>query len=503
MAVLVVVYLLTIFTKMHAWECPLITDQKKVELIIDNSLVRRGESVKMECVDENTDVKYRWNFKGNNDTTYRLLANKYNIYPIFNLSDVDCGYYTCQTYTDCGMSPMSNIVHLQLQDIMAMIPPPQGGSSEDSISLLAISIIAGSIVASMTTAVFLIIIGHNKYMQNKNKEHSENRQVIEQSRRDQEGLHTREHLSVDGSHQNEEHRSENDVDIQTLANFSHAKSCEVLQPLICDEWEFPRQMLHFQGMLLGQGEFGEVQLAYAVDPSDGDKQTKVAVKYLRKNATDVDRKDFLQELRLMKTFTSAHPNVVSLFGCCTSSDPVYIILEFVKNGCLQNHLRASHSALIYQNLHQNVKNVSSWDLLHFGWQVAKGMSFLASMKCIHRDLATRNILLDENNTCKISDFGFARDVKGSTPYGTMPSAQVINEINRGYRLPRPTHCSRELYDIMVGCWNVQQEERPTFSQLCSRVGKLAENHRREYLHLDMFEENLYVNIDNNHNDEKL
>ncbi|XP_077866477.1 tyrosine kinase receptor Cad96Ca-like [Saccoglossus kowalevskii] len=309
-------------------------------------------------------------------------------------------------------------------------------------------------------------------------------------------------------------------------------------------------MLHFQGMLLGQGEFGEVQLAYAVDPSDGDKQTKVAVKYLRKNATDVDRKDFLQELRLMKTFTSAHPNVVSLFGCCTSSDPVYIILEFVKNGCLQNHLRASHSALIYQNLHQNVKNVSSWDLLHFGWQVAKGMSFLASMKCIHRDLATRNILLDENNTCKISDFGFARDVKGtdvyqkktqgklplrwmaieslnhsyyssksdiwsygivlweivtlgSTPYGTMPSAQVINEINRGYRLPRPTHCSRELYDIMVGCWNVQQEERPTFSQLCSRVGKLAENHRREYLHLDMFEENLYVNIDNNHNDEKL
>ena len=29
---------------------------------------------------------------------------------------------------------------------------------------------------------------------------------------------------------------------------------------------------------------------------------------------------------------------------------------------------------------------------------------------IHRDLAARNILVDENLVCKISDFGFARDV---------------------------------------------------------------------------------------------
>ncbi|XP_077866479.1 uncharacterized protein LOC144354687 [Saccoglossus kowalevskii] len=70
----------------------------------------------MECVDENTDVKYRWNFKGNNDNPFRLLAIGYNIYRIFNLSDVDCGYYTCQTYTRVDISSMSNVVHLQLHD---------------------------------------------------------------------------------------------------------------------------------------------------------------------------------------------------------------------------------------------------------------------------------------------------------------------------------------------------------------------------------------------------
>ena len=49
------------------------------------------------------------------------------------------------------------------------------------------------------------------------------------------------------------------------------------------------------------------------------------------------------------------------------------------------------------------------DLIIFGYQIARGMSFVASRNIIHRDLAARNILLDGRRNAKIADFGMARE----------------------------------------------------------------------------------------------
>jgi serine/threonine protein kinase len=51
------------------------------------------------------------------------------------------------------------------------------------------------------------------------------------------------------------------------------------------------------------------------------------------------------------------------------------------------------------------------DLLFIGYQIAKGMEYLAKKRFLHRDLAARNVLIAENFECKISDFGLADESK--------------------------------------------------------------------------------------------
>ncbi|KAJ8039413.1 Fibroblast growth factor receptor 1 [Holothuria leucospilota] len=94
-------------------------------------------------------------------------------------------------------------------------------------------------------------------------------------------------------------------------------------------------------------------------------------------------------------------------------------MEYLPNGNLQQYLRSVISNNLYCRTfkHQVMQSqLASSELLDFGIQIAKGMEFLVSKKCVHRDLAARNILLGENNICKISDFGFARDVAERQEY---------------------------------------------------------------------------------------
>ena len=44
------------------------------------------------------------------------------------------------------------------------------------------------------------------------------------------------------------------------------------------------------------------------------------------------------------------------------------------------------------------------------------MAYLASQRFVHRDLATRNCLVNSNKTVKISDFGMTRTLTGSSDY---------------------------------------------------------------------------------------
>lgn len=58
---------------------------------------------------------------------------------------------------------------------------------------------------------------------------------------------------------------------------------------------------------------------------------------------------------------------------------------------------------------------------------------------------------------------------GRTPYPGMTNAEVLRQVDQGYRIPQPANCPATLYTIMRECWNAQPENRPSFSTLQYRL----------------------------------
>lgn len=47
----------------------------------------------------------------------------------------------------------------------------------------------------------------------------------------------------------------------------------------------------------------------------------------------------------------------------------------------------------------------------------------------------------------------------------MTNAEVLHQVEHGYRMPAPPSCPPALYDIMLECWNRDPMRRPTFETL--------------------------------------
>ncbi|XP_050919053.1 uncharacterized protein LOC127136544 isoform X2 [Lathyrus oleraceus] len=145
--------------------------------------------------------------------------------------------------------------------------------------------------------------------------------------------------------------------------------------------------------ILGEGGFG---LVYRCDLEDG---SKVAVKVLKREDHHGDR-EFLSEVEMLSRLH--HRNLVKLIGICTELSSRCLVYELIPNGSVESHLHGV----------DREKNPLDWSTrVKIALGAARGLAYLhedSSPHVIHRDFKSSNILLENDFTPKVSDFGLAR-----------------------------------------------------------------------------------------------
>ncbi|KAK3697936.1 hypothetical protein QZH41_013018, partial [Actinostola sp. cb2023] len=260
------------------------------------------------------------------------------------------------------------------------------------------------------------------------------------------------------------------------------------------EWNIPREKICIM-KIIGNGAFGLVHKGRVHGiGSNTVGWSVVAIKSPYADATDAEVRDLMKEFELLKAL-KPHPHVIKLLGCGEDEGRPLVIIEYVPFGDLLGYLRKSRGEDDDYYSDPEIKpntNLSSHQLLRFSWHIADGMTYLASEKIIHRDLAARNVLVGEGMSCKVTDFGMARDVSnddiylrttegrlpvkwtaiealtgsgeyttqsdvwsfgvvlyeictiGADPYPGINGKEIPERLDAGYRMPCPGHVDPEL-----------------------------------------------------------
>ncbi|XP_014284376.1 epidermal growth factor receptor [Halyomorpha halys] len=259
-----------------------------------------------------------------------------------------------------------------------------------------------------------------------------------------------------------------------------------------------------RGGVLGYGAFGTVHKGVWV-PEGESVKIPVAIKVLRERTGANTSKEFLDEAYIMASVE--HQNLLQLLGVCMTHE-MMLVTQLMPLGCLLDYVR------------NHKDRIGSKPLLNWCHQIARGMAYLEEKRLVHRDLAARNVLVQTPSCVKITDFGLAKllDINedqykaaggkmpikwlapeciqlrtfthksdvwafgvtiwelltyGGRPYESVPAREVPELLEKGERLPQPNICTIDVYVLMIKCWMLDAESRPSFKELTDEFSKMA------------------------------
>lgn len=212
---------------------------------------------------------------------------------------------------------------------------------------------------------------------------------------------------------------------------------------------------------LGQGTFGKVKLAQHQETG-----IEYAIKILDKS--DIKANELTvnvrREIAIMKALN--HKNIVNLREVLSSKSKLYIVMDLVRGG----------------ELFEQIERKGELDeklARKYFQQLIDGIDYCHRRGVCHRDLKPENLLVDENGTLKITDFGVSSmkgGVSGSdllytacgTPYYCAP--EIINGAEEGYSGVKidAWSCGIILYLLLTGTLPFQNED---MTQLYEQINR--------------------------------
>ncbi|XP_052336052.1 tyrosine-protein kinase JAK1-like isoform X1 [Oncorhynchus keta] len=275
---------------------------------------------------------------------------------------------------------------------------------------------------------------------------------------------------------------------------------------------------------LGEGHFGKVELC-RYDPRGDRTGELVAVKSLKPENREEQSNNLWSEIGILKELY--HENIVKYKGICQEEGgrAIKLIMEYLPAGSLKEYLP------------HNRGQTSLKTLLSYAVQICQGMEYLGSRNYIHRDLAARNVLVENESTVKIGDFGLTKSIKGNEGYytvkddlespvywyapeclvhckfylasdvwsfgvtmyelltycenaispmpvflkiigptrGQMTVTRLVKVLEEGKRLPCPDSCPGTVYELMRKCWENTPAMRITFKSLIDEFTRMLNN----------------------------
>uniref|UniRef100_A0A672N1I7 Tyrosine-protein kinase n=1 Tax=Sinocyclocheilus grahami TaxID=75366 RepID=A0A672N1I7_SINGR len=275
---------------------------------------------------------------------------------------------------------------------------------------------------------------------------------------------------------------------------------------------------------LGEGHFGKVELC-RYDPRGDRTGELVAVKSLKPENREEQSSNLWREIHILRELY--HENIVKYKGICHEEGgrSIKLIMEFLPAGSLKEYLP------------RNKAHIDLKTLLSYAVQICQGMDYLGSRNYIHRDLAARNVLVENESTVKIGDFGLTKSIKDNEGYytvkddldspvfwyapeclihckfyrasdvwsfgvtlyelltycdtscspmsvflkmigpthGQMTVTRLVKVLEEGKRLPKPDGCSDRLYSLMRRCWEATPEKRIEFKGLITDFQQMIDS----------------------------